>query len=335
MKRTLGYILLALIAVSCSNPSDIFVLKGKFKNFNQGELYVYSLLGRGSVDTVRLAEGKFTYDILLEDTALLSVVFPNYSEIPVIAVPGAELAMKGDASHLREVTVTGTEENDELTTFRLKVAGENPPEAAKAAAGYIREHPASPACLYVLNRFFLLKSEPDYSKADELLKLMVKAAPGNIRLQTLQTQVADLKKSVKGKSLPAFSAVSMAGSSVGKSTLNGELNVITLWASWSYESRTMQRDLFKLKKDFGQRLKLLSICIDADKEECRKTAKTDSVTWPVVCDGMMWLSPVVSQLGFSGVPDNIVIDGNGKIIARRLPLAELRKQIEDKLKKKK
>ena len=63
MKKSFGYILLALIAASCSNSSDIFVLKGKFKNFNQGELYVYNLMGRGVIDTIRLSEGKFTYDI--------------------------------------------------------------------------------------------------------------------------------------------------------------------------------------------------------------------------------------------------------------------------------
>ena len=71
MKKSFGYILLALIAASCSNSSDIFVLKGKFKNFNQGELYVYNLMGRGVIDTVRLSEGKFTYDILQEETSLL------------------------------------------------------------------------------------------------------------------------------------------------------------------------------------------------------------------------------------------------------------------------
>ena len=66
MKKTFGYILLALIAVSCSDSDDIFRLKGKFKNFNQGEITIFSQMGRGSIDTVRLAEGKFTYDLTQE-----------------------------------------------------------------------------------------------------------------------------------------------------------------------------------------------------------------------------------------------------------------------------
>ena len=87
MKKTFGYILLALIAVSCSDSDDMFRLKGKFKNFNQGELAIFNQMGRGSVDTVRLADGKFSYDLplLQADTFVLSVVFPNFTVIPVIA----------------------------------------------------------------------------------------------------------------------------------------------------------------------------------------------------------------------------------------------------------
>ncbi|MBO6059335.1 MAG: DUF4369 domain-containing protein, partial [Bacteroidaceae bacterium] len=92
-------------------------MKGKFKNFNQGELFVYSLQGKGKVDTVRMSEGKFSYEIPLEDdTLMLSVVFPNYSEIPVVAMPGMYLQMEGDASHLREVKVMGDDVNELLTS---------------------------------------------------------------------------------------------------------------------------------------------------------------------------------------------------------------------------
>ena len=95
MKKSFGYFLLALTVVACSNPDDMFRLKGKFKNFNQGELAVFNQMGRGSVDTIRLADGKFTYDLplLQADTVVLSVVFPNYTIIPVIAAPGFSLTM--------------------------------------------------------------------------------------------------------------------------------------------------------------------------------------------------------------------------------------------------
>ncbi len=333
MKKSFGYILLALIAASCSEPSDIFVLKGKFKNFNQGELYVYNLSGRGGIDTVRLSEGKFTYDILQEDTALLSVVFPNFSEIPVIATPGVTLAMTGDASHLREVTVTGTKDNDQLTDFRLRVADMTPPEAEKEAAEFIKANPASPGCLFLINRYFLLKANPDYKKITGLLDAMLKENPADQQLSTLKKQVQGLKTLKTGSTLPDFTAVTTTGSHVTKADLRGEVNVISIWSSWSYDSQNIQRQLRKLRKDFGSRLQLLSICIDGNTEEHKQMAKRDSITWPVVCDGKMWQMPIVSQLGLNAVTDNIVADKNGKIIARGLPAAELQKEIEKNLKK--
>lgn len=333
MKKSFGYILLALIAASCSNSSDIFVLKGKFKNFNQGELYVYNLMGRGVIDTVRLSEGKFTYDILQEDTALLSVVFPNFSEIPVIATPGANLMMAGDATHLREVTVTGTKDNDRLTDFRLRVADKTPPEAEKEAAEFIKENPASPGCLYLLNRYFLLKTNPDYKKVSGLLDVMLKENSGNPQFTQLKKQVQGLKSLKVGSVLPDFTAVTTTGSRITKADLWGDVNVISTWASWSYDSQNIQRQLRKLRKEFGSRLQLVSICLDANTNEHKQTAKRDSISWAIICDGKMWQTPIISQLGINAVPDNIVTDKNGKIIARGLSAVELQKEIEKKLKK--
>lgn len=333
MKKTFGYILLALIAASCSNSSDIFVLKGKFKNFNQGELYVYNLMGRGVIDTIKLSEGKFTYDILQEDTALLSVVFPNFSEIPVIATPGATLMMAGDATHLREVTVTGTKDNDRLTDFRLRVADMTPPEAEKEASEFIKDNPASPGCMHLLNRYFILKANPDYKKVSGLLDVMLKENPGNLQLSQLKKQVQGLKSLKVGSVLPDFSAVTTTGSRITKADLWGDVNVISTWASWSYDSQNIQRQLRKLRKDFGSRLQLVSICLDGNTNEHKQMAKRDSMSWAIICDGKMWQTPIISQLGINAVPDNILTDKNGKIIARGLPAVELQKEIEKKLKK--
>ena len=333
MKKAFGHILLTLLVVSCSPQNDIFVLKGKFKNFNLGELYIYNLTGRASIDTVKLTDGKFSYDILQEDTALLSVVFPNFSEIPVIAIPGASLTMEGDASHLREVTVTGTKENDRLTDFRLRVADMTPPEAEKEAETFIKEQSASPGCLYVLNKYFLLKTPANYKKVTELLDMMSKATPGNIQLQNLKKQAQELKTLKVGSTLPDFSAITTTGSRVTKADLKGDVNVISVWSSWSIESQNIQRQLRKLRKNYGWGLQLLSVCLDGNPEEGKRMIKRDSLSWSLVCDGKMWQTPIVKQLGITAIPDNIVTDKNGKIIARGLSLVDLQKKIEEKLKK--
>ena len=331
MKKIFGYILFTLIVVSCSTPDGTFRLKGKFKNFNQGELYVYSLTGKARIDTIKLVEGSYKYEVPMEDTVLLSVVFPNYSEIPVIAAPGTEVTMQGDASHLREVRVEGTDENSLLTQFRLEANELTPPEADKAAAKFISDNPESPASLYVLNKYFLLKADAPFDKTYKLLSAMQKATPDSKLIARLQKQVGTQNKVKTGDRLPAFSAATITGGKVSNADLKGELNVITLWATWNYESQNMQRQLQRQKKKYGQRLQLLSISLDGNPAECKQTSTRDSLAWPIVCDGRMWESSIVSALGFHAIPDVIIADKSGRIIARRLTSNMLNEEIDKRL----
>ena len=328
MKQFLGHILLTLTVVACSTDSSTFRLNGKFKNFNQGELFVYRLTGKSKLDTVRLVEGKYSYEVPMEDTAVLAVVFPNFSEIPVIAAPGTSVSMQGNASHLREVKVSGTDDNALLTQFRLDVNDMTPPQANEAAAKFIADHPTSPAARYVLDKFFLNKADAPYDKAAKLLATMKRAAPYSRPIASLQQRVATLQQSRVGRQLPAFKAVTIKGDTVSNASLKGQLNVITLYATWNYESRNTQRQLFKLKKKYGQRLQLLSICIDGNPSECREAAARDSLSWPIVCDGRLWESPIVKKLGFYAIPDAIITDKTGRMKARRLSGTALSDEIE-------
>lgn len=192
MKKALAYLLFTLIVASCSSSGGTFRMKGKFKNFNQGELLVYSLMGKGRIDTIKLTEGRFNYEVPLEDTVLISVVFPNYSEIPVIAAPGGSVNMQGDASHLREVKVEGDDDNHLLTEFRLQMNEVTPPEIENTASAFITANPASYGCIYVLNKYFLLKNKAPYDKAYNLLSKMHQAAPRRLT-KYLYQQLAGIR----------------------------------------------------------------------------------------------------------------------------------------------
>ena len=50
------------------------------------------------------------------------IVFPNFSEQPVFAEPGKSVTIKGDASHLKEIEIEGTDENKLMNGFRQQIA---------------------------------------------------------------------------------------------------------------------------------------------------------------------------------------------------------------------
>ena len=109
------------------------------------------------------------------------------------------------------------------------------------------------------------------------------------------------------------------------------MNVISTWASWNYDSQNAQRRLKQLERSYGSQLKFVSICLDASKQECRRHMDRDSIRWNNICDGKMWETPLLGQLGLYFVPDNIITDSQGKILAHSLSSNEMEKKIEELL----
>ncbi len=333
MHRTLFAAIAAVALTACSVPSGHFQIEGQFKGLNQGQFLLYSIDARHErIDTLRLNNGKVAYDIPLEDTVVMMLLFPNFSELPIIAAPDTKISIQGDATHLRETEVKGGVDNDVLTAWRKLHAGDSQNELERAAAQYIEEHPASPASTYLLRRYLLQGEQPLYSEATRLLRLMLKAAPGNmeaVRMRNLLT--AGFGKEIT-QTLPPFSARDIKGNNVGASKLKQEVNIVYTWSSWDSKSLDNQRKLRRLKKQYGGRVALMGFCLDADTMSVRYTLRYDSITWTTICDGQMFANPALHRLRLLSVPDNVVYDSHGKELARSLTSDEIDKHIKEWLK---
>ena len=325
--------LAALLALtSCGAGNGRFRIEGRFRNLNRGEFYVYSPDGGTTGrDTIQVVDGRFSYNVPLSDKATFILIFPNFSQQAVFGENGKVAKISGDASHMREMEITGTDDNELMTDFRLAANRLSPPEVKEAAARFVEENPASLASLYIVNSHFLQASQPDYAEASRLLKLMLKEDPSNGRVALLLKQVESLKPSSIGAMLPQFTATDTDGRAISRKSLNGKVNVVSAWASWSYDSVNLQQWLRRFKKEKGADLAVVSICVDADRKACLRQIKADSINWPNVCDGRMWDTPLMQTLGLSTVPGNIVADANGKIVARNLNTSQMKEQLEKML----
>jgi len=323
-------LLVLLLLAACGGETGTFSMKGEFKGFSQGEFYIYSTDGGlRKLDTVAVKNGQFRYRIALDTTATFMLVFPNFSEVPVFGASGAVATIEGDVSHLREIRIKGTPENELMTDFRLSTSQATPPELVKAAAGFIREHPATLSAVYLLRKYFTQTQDADLTQAAALASVISKAQPANKRMALLAKQLESMKSLKDQQPLPKFSAMDIKGKPIASADLYAQVNVITTWATWSYESMNIQRQLKSLEKEHGtSKLKIVSICLDASAKDCRKFMDRDSISWSNICDGRMWETPVLQKLGLTRVPDNIITDKRGKIIAHSLPAIELKKRLD-------
>ena len=180
MKRLIYIFTLTLILVSCGSRSGYFGFEGRLLNLNQGEFYVYSTDGVfDGVDTIKVEGGRFTFETPCRESGTLVIIFPNFSEQPVFAEPGKSVTIKGDASHLKEIEIEGTDENKLMNGFRQQIAKASPPEVTKYAAQFIKNNPQSLASVYVLSKYFITAPDADMEQAARLAQAIRKAQPKN------------------------------------------------------------------------------------------------------------------------------------------------------------
>ncbi len=330
--KALPFYLFIFLLFSCGSDGRIFRLQGRLRNLNQGEFLIYSPDGGFvGVDTIKVRDGRFSYEKEVRNEATFVILFPNYSEQVVFAEPGEEVEIKGDATHLKEMTIKGTDDNDELTKLRQRINRLTPPEIPPVIVEYIEEHPQSLVSKYLMDKYFILAEQPDYQQAYRLVSLMLKEDPDNGKLRKQRQLLEGLRKTQLQGTLPDFSVTDTKGAKVTRAQLKGKVNVISTWASWNYRSTDIQRRLQKLHKKHPD-LFLLSICLDGDNKECQRRIDRDSLNWSVVFDGKMFDTPLVTQLGMLTIPSMIVTDAQGRIIKRNLSPEEVEREIEKLLK---
>ena len=298
---------------------------------NQGQFFVYSPDGAISgIDTIMVQGGRFAYEIPCEEEGTIVIVLPNYSEIPVFVKPGENVDLKADASHIKDIEVTGTKDNERMTEWRKNTSSQSPDGLVKQAEQFIKDNPSSIISRWMLRKYFIVTAKPNLKKARELVKLMSEKADKDASVVRLSVGLENVPLQV-GDELPVFTAKDLQGKSVQASQYRLGKTVILVLATWDYEgqsiSRRVARKIEEMKSQGKQVPKVLGISIDASAVDAKKTVGSDSTAWSTICDGLMWKSPVVKAIGTTKVPDNFVIE-NGKVKACHLSNDELLKEIE-------
>lgn len=318
------FILLTLVLASCGTDSKHFMLEGRLLNLNQGEFYVYSTDGLiDAVDTIHVQAGRFSYKTECTSPGTLVIVFPNFSEQPVFAQPGKSVSVEGDAYKLKEMKVTGTDENKLMNSFRERAVNASPVETCRYVEQFVQDHPESLVSIYLVRKYFIVCQNPDYKKAAKLFSQIEKAQPDNGRLKLLTQQIKAQSNTSVGTKLPAFSVTDTDGKKVTQADFAHGDGIIYVWSTWEYESANIQRFINGVEEG---KIKALGLCVDASEKDCKKTIERDHIKIPVACDGKMFEGKAINALGLTVIPDNILIK-DGKIVARGLTSQEIREKL--------
>ena len=135
-----------------------------------------------------------------------------------------------------------------------------------------------------------------------------------------------------GKQAPELTLPDVDGKPVSISSFRGKYLLVDFWASWCGPCRMENPNVVAAYAKFkNKNFAILGVSLDKDKEHWVDAIRQDRLEWTHISDLKYWGSKAVEVYGFNGIPYNVLIDPQGKIIAEKLRGEDLENKLKEVL----
>lgn len=148
---------------------------------------------------------------------------------------------------------------------------------------------------------------------------------------------AQLKKEIdlrtqfeEGQVAPDFTQDTPEGEPFSLSDLRGKYVLIDFWASWCGPCRRENPNVVRLYDQYKDKgFDILGVSLDNDKSRWLAAIEKDQLTWKHVSDLKGWSNNVAQQYNIRSIPSTILIDPEGKIVAKNLRGTSLEAKLKE------
>jgi thiol-disulfide isomerase/thioredoxin len=173
-------------------------------------------------------------------------------------------------------------------------------------------------------------NEPNFQWLELAVKAANKANPAAKYSKAISERMAKEGKLMVGAVAPDINLAQPNGENLAMSSLRGKIVLIDFWASWCGPCRKenpFNVALYNKYKDKG--FEIYGVSLDQDPNRWAAAIEKDGLTWKHVSDLKGWGSSAGQLYGIRSIPATVLLDSNGKIIAKNLRGEELADKLRE------
>lgn len=344
-----------LISIGLSAQSIKFTIKGNIKGSKYKKIYLHHKWNNEfKTDSATIVNNTFTFKGI---TPEVNMYWINFSIDPVAApnaaffIDQSNIQIIAHQDSLFSAKITGGKEQEYYTNYRKMMQNfgnkqqelymqynqalqKNDAEAVNKAQSefmelsqkvkntlkeMIKSHPSSPVSGYIIFQEFNNNPNISVSELEEIVSYLDKDFLNTKFGKLAQQKLMQINGTAIGKKIMEFTQNNPDGKPVNIRDFEGKYVLIDFWASWCGPCRMENPYVvaaYNKYKDKG--FTILGVSLDQNKTAWLKAVEKDNLTWTHVSDLKGWSNEVAQAFGINSIPQNILIDKQGIIIAKNL-----------------